>query len=284
MRLFGTLLLCFVFFNIALQAQEEEQTDSTASNWEYEVIAGMNLSQVMLENWTQGGDNSLAYTAVGEMSAVLSDSPWVFSNTFDIAYGRTKLGDDEFRTNENEFRFENVLSYDFGWALNLMASNTVQSVITDGYDYSEEPFKKTATFWDPGYITQSIGMIYDDKEMFSSRLGVGFKETFASTFTQYTDDTETADVETFKFDTGIESVSKLELSVADNLKFTSKLRLFGRFDNLEVWDVRFDNTLVAKVNDYVNVNLNILVVYDLLQSPKTQLKEALMLGLRYQLF
>jgi hypothetical protein len=38
------------------------------------------------------------------------------------------------------------------------------------------------------------------------------------------------------------------------------------------------------VTKLINVNLNILVVYDVDQSLKTQLKEALQLGITYTLF
>ncbi len=40
------------------------------------------------------------------------------------------------------------------------------------------------------------------------------------------------EVETFKFDTGIESVSNLNLKLDDDLLFTSELRLFSAFDQL----------------------------------------------------
>ena len=61
----------------------------------------------------------------------------------------------------------------------------------------------------------------------------------------------------------------------------TKLRLFTRFNMLDVWDVRWDNTITAKVNDFVNVNLNVLIIYEKSQSLRTQIKEALQLGFTY---
>jgi hypothetical protein len=52
---------------------------------------------------------------------------------------------------------------------------------------------------------------------------------------------------------------------------------------MDVWDVRWDNSFVAKINDYVNVNFSFLLIYQKDQSPKTQVKEALQLGLTYTL-
>ena len=40
----------------------------------------------------------------------------------------------------------------------------------------------------------------------------------------------------------------------------------------------------AKVNDYINVNFNFLLIYDEEQSLKRQIKEALQLGITYSFF
>jgi len=111
---------------------------------------------------------------------------------------------------------------------------------------------------------------------------VGFQETVTNEFRHYTDPDNLED--TFKFETGIESVSNLNLTLDDNLLFTSELRLFGTFNALDVWDVRWDNILTAQVTKLVNVNLNVLLVYDVDQIAKTQLKEALQIGITYAIF
>jgi hypothetical protein len=50
-----------------------------------------------------------------------------------------------------------------------------------------------------------------------------------------------------------------------------------------VWDVRWDNTITAKVNSYVNVSLNALVIHEIAQTRRTQLKETLALGFTYRI-
>ena len=85
-------------------------------------------------------------------------------------------------------------------------------------------------------------------------------------------------------ETGIESVTEAKYTLDDNLLLTTKLRLFSAFDNLDVWDVIFDNTITAKINSYLNVNLNVLMVYDADETLKTQLKQALQIGVTFNLF
>ena len=70
----------------------------------------------------------------------------------------------------------------------------------------------------------------------------------------------------------------------ENMAYKGYLRLFGRFEDITIWDVRWDNTITAKINDYFNVNINVLLIYDVDETLKTQLKEALQLGISYSLF
>ncbi len=277
--------LC-LFVLILLGTSNYAMNDSLSkSNWFHSGVAGLNISQIALENWTQGGDNAVAFTLLGNFGAKYVDSPWTFNNTLKLAFGRTKLGQDEFRTNDNEFFLESILSYSFGWAVDPYISNTVRTVISKGFDYKVVPAVQTSQFFDPGYITQSIGFIYHKIPNITTRLGVGFHETVTNKFPFYSDDTKTTDkIEKFKFDTGIESVTEGSFKIDDNVLYNSQLRLFSKFQELDVWDVRWDNILTAQISKYFNVNFNVLVIYEKKQSPKTQLKEALQLGITYTLF
>lgn len=262
------------------------QTDTIPkSNWSTSAVTGLNISQIALSNWTQGGDNSLAWTFFGKLDILYSANPWAVKNNLKLAFGRTKLGSAEFRTNDNEIYMESVLTYDIAWVVNPYFSNTVRTVISNGYNYAQTPALQTAKFFDPGYITQSLGFSYSKDKVFSSRLGVALQETFADQFAHlYVDDIKTVDkIERFKLETGIESVTEGSYLFAENMLASSKLRLFSRFNSLDVWDVRWDNTITAQINKYFNTNLNVLLIYEKSQSLKTQVKEALQLGITYSI-
>jgi hypothetical protein len=280
MKIFAALIL---LGSILTYSQNGDDTLKT-EGWVPSAVTGLNINQVAFSNWSQGGENSLAFTIFGNVGYDYFSSEWKLVNSLKIAYGRTKLGDSDFRTNDNEIYLENVLSYDIGWSIDPYFSNTLRTVVSKGYDYSEEPFVQIADFFDPGYLTQSLGFEYTRDKKFITRLGFAVQETFTNRFTQYSDDPETDEVETFKLETGIESVTETELTLAQNLLFGSKLRLFTRFDDIDVWDVRWDNLITAKVNDFVNVNLNVLLIYEKSQSLRTQIKEALQLGITYRLY
>jgi len=280
MKKYFTLFFITLFFNAL------PQTDSIQTNfWKTEGTVGLNINQIALSNWSQGGDNALAWTVVLNMAANYSSKDINLRNSLKVAYGRTKLGDADYRTNDNELFQESVLAYLLGWAIDPYISNSIRTSVGNGFDYKATPYFQVASFFDPGYITQSIGFAYNRIEGFNTRIGLAFQETFTNDYPQYSDDPDTKDeIEKFKFDTGIETVTEGRVTFEQNLSLTSKLRLFSRFNSLDVWDVRWDNTITAQVIKYVNVNLNVLLIYEKSQSLKTQIKEALQLGVVVNLF
>ncbi len=280
-------LLFLLIFISTLNAQKTAKKDTIPQRtWIPAGVAGLNISQISLSNWTQGGENALAFVAYGNFGLNYFDKPWGFVNTLKIAVGKTKLGKQDYKTSDNEIFMENLLQYEAGWFAKPYFSNTFRSVVLPGYDYPDggEPFQKSA-FFDPGYLMQSFGLVYEPSKTFSTRLGFATQETFASKFApQFTDDKETSEIEKFKFEAGVESVTKALFKLDNNLAYATELRLFSAFNALDVWDVRWDNTLTAQINKYVNVNLNVLAVYDVDQIAKTQIKEALQIGLTYVIF
>lgn len=260
------------------------QTDSLKQGWTPLGVAGLNLSQISFTNWSQGGDNSIAWTFFSNFGLIYKDTLWKWKNNLKLAYGRTKLGNADYRTNDNELYFESVLAYSIGWSVDPFFSNSVRTSVAPGYEYTDTSAIKIANFFDPGYVIQSLGFTYDKNKYVTTRLGIALQETFTHNFTQYSDDPATAEIEKFKLETGIESVTTLQYALQENLLYNSQLNLFTRFKQMDVWDVRWDNTITAKINNYVNVNLNVLLIYQKSQSPKTQVKEALQLGFTYTIF
>ncbi|MCX8057424.1 MAG: DUF3078 domain-containing protein [Ignavibacteria bacterium] len=245
---------------------------------------GLNINQISFTNWAQGGENSFTWTLIGNFSVSTKSEFWTTKNSLKFTFGRTKLGAQDFRTNDNEFFIETVISRNVGWAVDPFFSNSIRSPITTGYSYKGKTPERIADFFDPGYVTQSFGFTYDKVKGLKSRLGVAFQEIFTKRQRKFSDNPDTKDrVEAFKLETGIESVTSSEFKLMENINYKGTLRLFSRFENMKYWDVRWDNLITARINDYINVNLNLLVVYERKQSLKTQIKEALQLGLMYNI-
>ncbi|MCE1164004.1 MAG: DUF3078 domain-containing protein [Bacteroidetes bacterium] len=274
------LLLAFIIF----ASKSYSQTDTTLKlGWTPRGSVALNLSQISFSNWVQGGENSMSFAGLGNFGVLYHSKKWDFYNSLKLAYGKSKTSG-SVKTTDNELRLNTILIRYLGWKINPYVSNEVRSSISNGYDYSVTPEVQTTAFFDPGYITQSLGFIYTLKR-FSTRLGVGLQEVVTNKFTNFSDDADTPDkIEKFKLDTGIESVTEANLDLMQNILYASRLRLFSRFNSLDVWDVNWDNIITAKVNDYINVNLGVNIIYEKKASFKTQTKEALQVGFSYVIF
>ncbi|MCB9250402.1 MAG: DUF3078 domain-containing protein [Ignavibacteriales bacterium] len=73
-------------------------------------MAGLNLSQIALDNWSQGGEDALAFTLYGNFGLDYFDNPWSFTNKLKLAFGRTKLGSQDYRTTDNEIFLEDLFN------------------------------------------------------------------------------------------------------------------------------------------------------------------------------
>lgn len=278
-NLLHVLVLGVALFSASVNAAD---IDSTKLNkWNPTAAVGLNISQLALSNWTQGGENSIAYIFNSTAGMDYFSSNWNFRNNLKLAYGRTKLGGDDYRTNDNELYLESVVSKNIGWAIDPFFSNNLRTAVAPGYNYKLTPAPKIADFFDPAYLTQSLGFTYDKLYSLKTRIGVAVQEIITNKMVVYADDPNTAKIEKIKVDTGIESVTEGEYTLMQNLSYKTNLRLFSTFKTLDIWDIRWDNAFIAKVNDYINVNISALVVYEKKQSPKTQLKEGFMLGILY---
>lgn len=276
------ILLIIISLNLNAQDSTAVKKDTL---WVPKGIVSLNLSQVALSNWSQGGQSSVSFTFLSLFGINYIGDPWKWKNGLKLAYGRTKFGDEEYRTNENEIFFESTLIYQMNWAVSPYAGVTAQTAVTNGYNYDSIPAYQLVAFGDPFYLTEALGFIYDRIPNFSTRLGLGLKQTWANKFYNiYTDDAGTPEIEKFKNESGIESVTEYRWEFLENMSYYSYLRLFGTFNDMSVWDVRWDNVLAAKVNEYINVTFNFLLIYDEEQSLKRQIKEALQLGISYSLF
>ena len=270
---------------LALNILIAQEVDSTINKWTPSLIASANLSQVAFNNWTKGGDNSLAYSFGVDWGMAYKASGWSFKNQLKGEWGQSKTGGEDAKITANNIFNETVFFYNPGWLFEPYVSNLIRTPLTNGYNYSSIPETQIVAFFDPGYITQSIGFSYDKSEMFKTRLGFAFEESFADKFAlHYTNDPETADLEKFKLETGIESISDVKYEVVKNVLYKGKLRLFSAFDRLDTWDVSMDNSFTAKVNSWLNVNFSYLIVHKVSESLKTQTQLALQVGIVYSLF
>jgi hypothetical protein len=255
------------------------------TTWKHTLVAGIAATQVSFSDWAQGGENALSWSLTVDGTSEMRAPLWNWVNNYKFAYGQTKLGGKAVRKSDDKIDLESVLSYRTGWTVNPYAAATLKSQFTTGYTFDAADNRTAVSdFFDPAYLTQSIGGEYKPAEWIKTRLGVALREVITHNYTQYADDKTTPAVEKTKTEGGLESVTDIQAKLDDNLLFTSHLELFDPFNHLDQIVVRSDNQLTAKISRYVVVTLNLVLVNDVQITPRTQVKQTLALGINYSVF
>jgi hypothetical protein len=270
-------ILLVSFTNIFGQLKDSVKV----TQWIPSFVVGLGINQIAFTNWIKGGDNSISWTFLGDFHYDRIGTPWTFKNQIKGTYGKSKIGDATYKTTDNDLYIENVVSYDLSWAVSPYFSNSIRTQIAKGFDYKVDPYVEVTDFFDPGYVTQTFGFTYDKYSNIVTRLGIGFQEIFTNVYRQYTDPENLQ--KAFRFETGIESVTDINYKIDDNVLYTGKMRFFSQFKSLDIWDVRLDNVIAAKISRYISVNFSYLLIYEKVQSPYTQVKEGLQIGITYNL-
>ncbi len=273
----------FLFLLSVISVKAQEVPDSMLYKWNPSLTAGFNFSQVSFSDWAKGGENAIAWNSYVNFGLVYKSEHWVFKNQLRAIFGRTQAGDQPNKQNENEIFMENLVARDLGWIFKFAASNTFLTQITTGYNYKVDPAPRISDFFDPAYITQGIGLLYDKSEYVQTRFDLAAREIISNEYYFEADDPTTQGIEKFKFDLGLNSVTDLKIPIAENVLYVSKLSLFSPFKKLDIWDVRWESLLTAQVNKWLATNLSVVLVYDEDQIKRTQLRQAFQLGLVFSI-
>jgi hypothetical protein len=267
----------------AVQERAEAGKDtSLQKGWTFKAVTNLSLSQVSFNNWVQGGENSLAYSASAISNATQLGERTQWSNFLKLGFGQARIGDQPLRKTDDEIYLESLLTFLVWGCLNPYVAVTLRSQFAPGYQYfAEQPRVQVSAFFDPAYLTQGGGLAWEASSLLTVRFGVGAREVVTSQFPEYADDPETPEVENFRINGGFESVTTFTWNFADNMIFSSRLELFSPFDHLDRVIVRNDNVVSAKVNDLISVQFNIQFINDVTISPRTQIKETFSLGVSY---
>ena len=272
------LLLCFGTVGFA----QDNSGTTTPSVWKKSMAGGLNLTQTSFDNWVSGGEDAFSWQLNLNYKFVRDVKKYKWLNTGKFAYGNTKTGSAGLIKSADEIKLESVLTYKLGSAVNPYAALMGETQFTEGYDYTTVPETAISNFMDPGYFRESIGAGWTINESLSTRLGGSLKQTVTKDYTAYSDDPDTPnEKETLRSEVGVESVTDISWQITATSAYTGKLELFSNLGGLDEIDVNFDNILTVKVSEYINMNMNVKILYDKDISARRQIKQTMAIGLNY---
>jgi len=277
----ASLMVLAALSNHLLFAQEAAE-EMPEYGWQNVLVGNLNFSQSAFDNWAQGGEDSLAWQLNINGKADRKEAKYDWANAGKLSYGMVKIGGLESRKSIDEIKAESVFTYILGVYVNPYVAASGETQLAPGYVYDDVSKEQVSDILDPGYFTQSAGLGYEPFKELKTRLGFALKETITRNYpAPYADDPETSEVEKTLIEPGIESVTDFSKSLIGGILLTSKLEIFSNFKAINEIDVKWDNIFSAKISKYIDVNLNIKLLYDRNISTKRQLKQSLSLGLTY---
>ena len=276
------ILFLLLFFAVMTFAQTPQPASPALADtsWKHTMIAGANITQISFTDWAQGGENALAYALFLEGKSIYAVDVIEWVNGYKFGYGQAKLGSQGIRKTDDKIDLQSVLTYKFGTYINPFASVSLNTQFSEGVKYDALGIATpVSNFFDPAYIIQTVGVGYQPGPEVKTRLGVALRETIAKNFAgKYTDDPTTTELEKLRIEGGLESVTEIGWTVMENIILNAKLEIFAPVQHFDRTSIQSDNTLSAKVNKLISMNLNIQLISDPQVQARTQIKQTLALG------
>ena len=251
--------------------------------WKRQFNGMLNLNQSYQDNWTKGGTDALAWDINLAGSQVLDQKDFNWTSNEKAVYGRTKISDLAMRKSADEWALESIYTRKFGTWVNPFAALTAKSQFTIGYAYNDSAHTRSAVsdFFDPAYFTETIGLGVTPVKDLTERIGATMKQTVSETY-GYADDKKTAgEVETFKQEYGLSSISDYKYELMQNILAATHLDVFINFKGADEIDADWENRITAKVNKLVSVNFALDYLYDKDLSESVQMREGLSVGISF---
>lgn len=300
-----TLLLVLLQPSYAQVTEAEKtlkaQSADTTKGWKKGAVVGLNLSQTSLTNWAAGGQNSIAVNGIFSVFANYKKGKDAWDNSLDLGYGILKQEGNTYskKTDDkidllSKYGREAFKNFYYAALLNFKTQMDV------GYNYPTDSTRiKISNRFAPAYIIGALGIDYKPNAYLSI-----FVAPFTGKVT-IVNDQSLADVGAFGVDKGKNSKSEFggylrmiyskndfKNEFMKNVSFTTKIDLFSNYmkDPQNVV-VNWETLIALKVNKYVSVNFNTLLIYDdkikiadknNVIKPRVQFKELLGVGFSYK--
>jgi hypothetical protein len=274
------LILLITLSAAMLFAQDTTKTEGPITK---KLSATFNANQDRYSNWAAGGENTLGWKLLVDGSIDYTKDNWAIKNKLEIEYGHTEVGDAPSVKSSDKLFIESEYNYTLFSNTAGYVAGQLNTQFAPGYNYETDK-TKISTFFDPGYLIESMGLSYAKDDLFNTRLGAAIKQTISSKRFGWADDAETLERESFKNEPGLESVSELNLGINDILTYTSRLSLFTNFEGVSRVDSHWKNKCSAQVMTYITIDLTFEMLYDYDLNEETQYKQGMSLGLTYKLF
>lgn len=285
--------------------------ESDTTYWNKGGMASVTFTQVSLNNWAAGGDNSISLGGYFNLFADYQKDKITWKNSLEMGYGLIRQGE------EGDFeKTDDVINAVTQFGYKLKGKKLFWSSLIDFRTQFDEGTDEEGTVisrsFAPAYVLIATGLEWKPSKAFAMTYSpLGGKFTFVT-------DQDLANNGAFGVDPAIVDEttgailqegknSRAELGsflkitfikeVVENVNYETRLELFGNYvEEAGNIDVNWQNVLSMKVNNFLTVNWQTQLIYDddikieefnssgevIGSSPKTQFKSVFGVGITYK--
>ncbi len=252
--------------------------------WKYRGIEKVQISQIYLENWHSGGENSISLQSDLSIHANYTKNKIQWENYLRHRIGI--IGSENYPTQINTDKI--ILNSKFGyraskkWYYSSLFNTTSQ--LFRGYNNKKHD-KIISTFLSPAYFTLAFGMDYKRDKNFTLLLS-----PFTAKAT-YINDTISVDAKRYKIAEGHKTAYNIGASVynymylpfSTELNLKSEISAFLGYSNEEyIKQIDWEITFNMRVNRFLSTGVNLNFRYYTNESDKLQLKEYFTINFNYK--
>lgn len=278
-----SIRVLFIFFLTlsfsTVSAQNADNSVTTPeSPWKVNWVGSVNGSQAQYSNWSKGGANSIAVTGSTVFNANYKKDKIGYRSEINIKYGQTRIENQDVQKTDDLIRINNKADYFFSSEIwSAFAEIDFKTQFDRGLNAEGEMI---SNFFAPAFFQEALGLSYKQNAHFSAEAGLALKQTMVSdtSLSQFYGVTAG---EKFRNEGGLSIALRYSNSIMENTTYTGSIETFTNVKThlINRTDVIFSNELNGKINDYLNANLQFVLMYDRDFSNKVQLKQVLALGL-----
>lgn len=284
---FTTILICIAFLSHA----QIVKVDST-THWKKSLNFGVNLNQASFSsNWKAGGVNSIGLNTLFNYKAGYKKGKNTWDNEIDLLFGFVNNQGQGYRKTSDRIYLDTKYGRDLNDKWGLFSSLTFTTQFTKGYSYNDDDTSDLISdIFAPAFFTSAWGLEYHPADYFKLRIApfaprltiVKDPTRFVSTVGPAPYGVEPPDETRWEW-LAFQMQAEFNKDIAENLNLKWRYVMFANYETLEAKtiDHRLDLNLTAKVNQFINVSVGGILLYDFDQDTGVQLSQALTIGFAY---
>ncbi len=288
MKIFFTTIL----ISIVLSAQAQIVKVDSTTQWKKDLNFGVNLNQASFSsNWKAGGVNSIGLNSLFNYQANYKSGKNSWDNEVDLLFGFVNNQGQGYRKTSDRIYLDTKYGRDLNDKWGLFSSLTFSTQFTKGYNYKDDDTKDLISdIFAPAFFTSAWGVEYHPAEYFKLRIApfaprltiVKDPARFLTTVGPAPYGVEIPDETRIEW-LAFQMQAEFNKDIAENLNLKWRYVMFANYETLEgkKVDHRLDLNLTAKVNQFINVSVGGILLYDYDQDTSVQLSQALTIGFAY---